>query len=294
MTNMAQELDTVGTNRLSSRDSRSPHLRRVTLAAETWVRRYAETLRVRSKAVVRYCEHRMGAIALAWLLVFTFGSMPRLLFPATPIDTMGALATHVLPYALIALAPIAGFAVAAGSFPRGLLSGQPTLRLAIYGRWRELNPLEARQHPVFGPAGFMASLLVGMMLNVVVRSFEFLVATPAMGSAAPVWGDTLFALMAADVIVMNFFYMVCFVMALRSVPLFPKMLLLAWAIDIAMQMTVGTVIAGTPDVPNKVSSALHALLQGNITKVLISAFVWLPYLILSDRVNVTYRSRVRA
>jgi hypothetical protein len=39
--------------------------------------------------------------------------------------------------------------------------------------------------------------------------------------------------------------------------------------------------------------ATVALVHGNIAKVLISAFVWLPYLILSDRVNITYRQRVR-
>jgi hypothetical protein len=34
------------------------------------------------------------------------------------------------------------------------------------------------------------------------------------------------------------------------------------------------------------------LLQGNIKKVMISMVIWLPYLILSERVNLTYRSRV--
>jgi len=97
--------------------------------------------------------------------------------------------------------------------------------------------------------------------------------------------------MAADVVVMNFFYMVCFVMALRTVPLFPRMLLLAWGMDIAMQLLIAQTIVGTPGVPADVTAPLHALLEGNVTKVLISAFVWLPYLILSERVNVTYRRR---
>jgi len=44
--------------------------------------------------------------------------------------------------------------------------------------------------------------------------------------------------------------------------------------------------------PAAVAAALQHLLHGNVTKVLISATFWLPYLLLSERVNVTYRSRV--
>jgi hypothetical protein len=36
------------------------------------------------------------------------------------------------------------------------------------------------------------------------------------------------------------------------------------------------------------------LLEGNVKKVLISAGLWLPYLLLSRRVNVTFRHRVPA
>jgi hypothetical protein len=43
-----------------------------------------------------------------------------------------------------------------------------------------------------------------------------------------------------------------------------------------------------------VAEALHALLEGNVKKVLISMALWLPYLLLSTRVNVTYRHRVPA
>ena len=253
--------------------------------------RYGADLRRRSEAVARFFEIRMGSVALAWLAVISLASLPRLLFPVTALYSLADVFWLVLPYALIALAPIAGFIVAAGSFPRGLLTAQPMLRFARYGRWRTLDVLEARRSPVFGPAGFMASLLVGLLLNVVVRSFEFLLAMPAMGAAAPLWGDRLFTLMAADVIVMNFFYMVCFVLALRSVPLFPRMLLLAWGLDIAMQLVIARTIVLTPGLPADVAAPLHALLEGNITKVLISAFVWLPYLILSERVNITYRLR---
>lgn len=253
--------------------------------------RYCGNLKRRSAGIARFLECRMETVALAWAAVFGLGCLPRVLFPVTPVNGLGDVFWLAFPYLLIALAPIAGFAVAAGTFPRGLLAAQPAIRLSLYGRWRALNVIEARQSPQFGPAGFMASLLIGLLLNVVVRSFEFLLAMPAMGGAAPLWGDRLFALMAADVIVMSFFYMVCFVMALRSVPLFPRMLLLAWGLDVVMQLVIARTIVATPGLPADVAAPLHGLLEGNITKVLISAFVWLPYLILSERVNVTYRRR---
>jgi hypothetical protein len=255
---------------------------------------YLENIAARSRAIARFFELRMSAVAVAWLVIVGLAILPRLLFPLTPVAGLGGAIRLMTPYVLIALAPIAGYLVASGSFPRGLIAGQPQIRFAIYGRWRALGVIEARQNPAYGPAGFMASLLVGLLLNVVVRTFEFLLSMPAMGGSAPLWGDRLFGLMAADVVIMSFFYMVCFVMALRTVPLFPRMLLFAWCVDVAMQLVIAGAIMATPGVPAMVSAPLHGLLQGNITKVLISAFVWLPYLILSDRVNVTYRRRVRA
>lgn len=103
------------------------------------------------------------------------------------------------------LAPIAGYLVADRTFPRGLKTAQPDIRLALFGRRRPLSVIEARAHPAFGPVGFMASLLVGMMLNVVIRSFEFLLAMPAMNSHAPAWGIALFRMMTLDVVILSFF-----------------------------------------------------------------------------------------
>ena len=259
-------------------------------AFDAWCARLVD----RSAAIARFLDCRIETVALAWLAAFSLFALPRLLFPQTPIVGVDGLFRHLLPYALIALAPIAGFLVAAGSFPRGILNEQPQIRLALWGRWRRLSVLEARQNPAYGPRGFVVSLLIGMLLNVVVRSAEFLASMPSMGSLAPEWGHRIFLATAADVIVMNFFYVVCFVMALRSVPLFPRMLVLAWGIDIMMQLAIWKVAMAAPGVPLAVSSALMNLLQGNITKVMISAVVWLPYLLLSERINVTYRNRIAA
>ena len=54
---------------------------------------------------------------------------------------------------------------------------------------------------------------------------------------------------------------------------------------------------GAPDrtgAGSRLFRALENLLEGNVKKVLISVALWLPYLLMSTRVNVTYRSRIPA
>lgn len=255
---------------------------------------YAQGLARRSAAVPRALAARVEAFAVAWAAVFIFVSLPKLLFPASAPRGMGDVLEVAVPYLLIAFAPLAGLRLAAACFPTGNLIAQPAIRLSFYGRWRKLSLLDARTNPSFGPAGFMASLLIGLLLNIPVRSFEFLLAMPAVSGNAPAWGQTLFLLLAADVVVMGFFYMVCFVLALRTVPLFPRMLLFVWMLDITAQLIIAREVGTMPGLPMQVAHSLRELLHGNIAKVLISAFVWLPYLILSERVNVTYRQRVSA
>jgi hypothetical protein len=48
------------------------------------------------------------------------------------------------------------------------------------------------------------------------------------------------------------------------------------------------------DLPPRVVTALEPLLSGNLQKVLISVGLWAPYLLLSKRVNLTFRHRVPA
>jgi hypothetical protein len=136
--------------------------------------------------------------------------------------------------------------------------------------------------------------LIGMLLNVVVRTFEFFVAMPAIGVHAPAWGQTMFAFMALDVVVTSFFYMVAYAMALRTIPLFPRMLLYAWLVDLMMQVVIARQVGAMDGIPSEIIAPLLTLLQGNVAKVAISAIVWLPYLLLSDRINVTYRHRTDA
>ena len=253
----------------------------------------SQFLHRRSRKLIAVLDVRMEQLIVAWICVTVLLGMVKVCISPLPWTSAVDGVSMILPYLLIAIAPVAGYRVAAGSFPRGLLSAQPSVRLARYGSWKQINLVAARQNPAFGPSGFMASLLVGILLNVPFRTFEFILAMPAVAPTAPSWAHHLLLAMMIDVVVMNFFYMVCFVLALRSVPLFPRMLLFAWAADLALQLIIAQWAAIHADLPATVGNALGSLLQGNIDKVLISAVVWLPYLILSERVNVTFRQRIR-
>jgi hypothetical protein len=249
----------------------------------------ADGLRRRSAGLVSFLETRINLLIAGWIWLVLLAGTAKVAV-AGPHALAQSLAL-MFPYLLIAVAPVAGYRIAEASFPIGLLTAQPEIRLSRYGNWRPLDPLSARGNPSFGPIGFMASLLFGILLNVPTRTLEYLAAVPAVSREAPHWAQTYFAVMTADVIVMSFFYMVCFVLALRSNPLFPRMLLFAWAADIMMQLIIAQRLSLAGDLPGHLVEPLVALLRGNVIKVLISAFVWLPYLILSERVNVTYRCR---
>jgi hypothetical protein len=266
---------------------------RMSAAISRLVCRVSGWLHARSRALIAFLDVRMEALIAGWIGVTVLLGFARTEMASAQIANPAEALITLLPYLLIAFAPIVGYRVTAGSFPRGLLSAQPALRLCRYGAWRKLDPVSARKNRAFGPAGFMASLAAGILLNVPFRSFEFILAIPAIPPDAPGWAHSLTFAMTLDVVVMNFFYMVCFVMAMRSVPLFPRMLLFAWGMDIVMQLTIAHFLAERQDLPATVARALEYLLLGNLKKVLISAFIWLPYLILSDRVNVTFRQRVR-
>lgn len=248
----------------------------------------------RSRRLVAFLDVRMETLIVGWIAaVVALGGLKVAFAPLPVQGVQGGLVT-LLPYLLVALAPIAGYRLASGSFPRGLLSAQPLMRLCRWGSWHKVDTLAARQSPQFGPAGLMASLIVGILLNVPLRTVEFILAVPAIAPGAPDWAQALLIAMTLDLVVMNFFYMVCFVMALRSIPLFPRMMIFAWIIDILMQLAIADYLSSMAHLPENVGSALYNLLQGNIQKILISVAIWLPYLIVSDRVNITFRNRVRA
>lgn len=249
-------------------------------------------------------KYRIGAKAIAlrgslegnlerliklWLIVAGLASALRVaLSPARPEAGYEIFA----PYVLLILGPAVSMALALRWFRGGDSQAQPSLRLARVGRWRSVSADEARRHPLYGCDGFMVSLMVGMLINIPVRALEYLAALPALAGNMPPWLAVLRTMMTIDVVVLTSLYAIAFVAALRRVPLFPRLLAAIWCLDLAMQMLTAQMVAAEPSLPPLVAGSLHDLLEGNITKVLISVALWLPYLLLSRRVNVTFRHRV--
>ncbi|HEU0309895.1 MAG TPA: DUF2569 family protein [Sphingomicrobium sp.] len=250
-----------------------------------------QKLRAKSAALLMSIEGGLPRIMTIWFMLAIPACAVRIaVSPLKAGPEMGTL----LPYLLLVTAPLLSMGLALHWFRDGEQLPQPTTRLAVVGGWRNVAAEEARLHPLYGSSGIMVSLMVGMLLNVPVRSLEYLAAMPALSGRVPEWLSTLHVMMTLDVVLLSSLYTVAFVAALRRVPLFPRLLVAIWAIDIAMQLGIATAVAGTNGLPQPVADALRTLLDGNVKKVLISVCLWLPYLLLSKRVNVTYRHRVEA
>ncbi|WP_340264356.1 DUF2569 domain-containing protein [Sphingobium mellinum] len=259
------------------------------------VRAVKDHLYRKSVSLVLSMQVNLERIIAVWVLVAAFACGLRLAFPATPYAGLPAMSgAAILPYLLVVGAPVGSLLLGLKLFPAGRVHAQPAYRLAQVGRWRKINCLQAREMSQFGLYGVMASLLVGIALNVPVRTLEFLASVPALGSYPPSWFVGLYTVMLADVVLLSSLYMFAFAMALRLVPLFPRFLVMVWGADLLAQMGIARLVAGMANVPDAVDAALVDLLTGNVKKVLISAALWLPYLLLSDRVNITFRNRVSA
>ena len=235
-------------------------------------------------------EGGLDRIMMGWLLVAGLASALRI--ATSPAGTPGL--DTVAPYLLLILVPFASMVLALRWFADGDSQPQPEIRLARVGRWRSVSEGEAKRHRLYGAGGIMVSLLVGILLNVPIRALEYLGAMPAISGPVPSWLSTLHMAMTFDVVVMSALYTIAFVAALRRVPLFPRLLVAIWLLDVAMQLVIANLVAAAPNLPRDVAGALQTLLEGNGKKVLISAAIWLPYLLLSKRVNVTYRHRLPA
>lgn len=251
--------------------------------------RVSSRMYAKSAAMLLSLESGLDRILIYWLVVAGLASATRIVISPDLGGPMSA--ATLLPYALLVLAPSASLALALRWFADGGNMPQPGMRFARAGKWRAVDATEAKRHPLYGPRGIMVSLLVGMLLNVPVRAVEFLATMPALTGAAPHWLTVLHMMMTLDVVILTSLYAVAFVAALRCVPLFPRLLVAIWMIDLMMQLMVAQFAVGA-GLPSTVADPLHGLLQGNVKKVLISAALWLPYLLLSERVNVTYRHRL--
>jgi hypothetical protein len=254
----------------------------------------ASELQRRSAAFVGSVDRGHRQLLAWWTIAASLACGVRLSTASFPSLPLQAQLASALPYVLVVGAPIVSFLLALRWFRDGDRMPQPRFRLARYGRWHNVRREEARSLPLYGVTGIMASLILGMLTNIPVRTLEFLAAMPALGAAPPAWFGSLYLLMLVDVVMLSSLYAVAAVAALRHVPLFPRMVALIWGADILMQLVIAQVITGVPDLPPAVAVALHPLLEGNIDKVLISVALWAPYLLLSKRVNLTFRRRIPA
>jgi len=257
--------------------------------ANTLFARYQTRIRARADGLLLSLEGRLDRIMQGWLLFAGLACAARIAF-SPRIAPIGIEA--VLPYILLILAPFASIVLALRWFADGDRQPQPVFRLALVGRWRNVDRSEAQRHPLYGASGIMVSLLVGILLNIPVRALEYLAAMPAISGPVPAWLSVLHTMMTLDVVLMSSLYAIAFVAALRHAPLFPRLLVAIWCLDLTMQLATAELVAGTPGLPPAVADALQDLLGGNAKKVLISVAIWLPYLLLSRRVNLTYRHRL--
>lgn len=254
-----------------------------------------DSLQYRSIAFVAKLDGNIRQLMLWWTILASFlcglrlGAGSGLAASASPVHLVGFLS-----YALLVAAPVVSLMLALHWFRDADRMVQPSIRLAVFGAWRPVSPAVARALPLYGATGLMASLLVGLLINIPIRTLEFVTAIPALSGSGPAWLGSLYGLMFADAVLFSSLYAIAFVAALRHVPLFPRLLGAIWAADIAMQLVIAHGMAATDGLPRGVALPLEALLEGNIKKVLVSMALWAPYLLLSKRVNLTYRHRIPA
>lgn len=227
-------------------------------------------------------------LSLIWLAVAIWLCAARNWATLTQSSLLG------LAWVILAVsAPVIALRWTLNHFNSDVPVSQPRFRLARAGRWRSIDHFSCRQSAEFGPGGFMAMLLIGLLVNVAIRTIEFLAAMPLPTVSAPAWIYALFMLMSLDLMILSSCYAVAFALALRRAPLFPRVLAGAWMLDMFAQIVMSRAMHVVAGVPASILIQLDALLHGNMQKVAISVAIWLPYLLLSRRVNLTYRQRIR-
>ena len=242
----------------------------------------------RSRALLLSIEGGLSRMMLAWGVLVTAACGLRI--ATSPVAASPAAATWI-GYALVAAAPIGSMLAALHWFRDGAGIGAGALALDRR-RYRALPLAQAQAHPLYGASGLMVSLLVGLLVTIALRTFEYFAALPALAANVPAWLAVLQFVLTLDVVLFTGLYAVAFVAALRNAPIFPPMLAMIWAADLAMQLGIAQAVSAQADVPVAVGTALHRLLDGHVVKVLASVGLWMPYLLLSTRANVTYRHRL--
>jgi hypothetical protein len=167
-----------------------------------------QKLHAKSGALLLTIEKRLPRIMTFWFMLAMAGCAVRI--AASPHHAAPDLATF-LPYVLVVGAPLVSMGLALIWFREGHLMPQPTIRLAIAGKWRKVDRATAARHRLYGSTGLMVSLLVGMLLNVPVRALEYLASIPALTGAIPAWLATLHFMMTFDVVLLTSLYTIAFV-----------------------------------------------------------------------------------
>ena len=253
------------------------------------VQRFRSGLHARSAALLLSLETRFDRIMQGWMLFAGLACALRIGF--APVHGIHPSLSLLAPYLLLVIAPVGSALLALRWFADGDAIPRSAPRFA-WPRTRPMTLVEARRHPLFGTTGLMVSLLVGILLNVPVRAAEYLASNPPIPAGVPQWLSMLHVLMSFDVVLFTSLYAVAFIAGLRRAPWFPALLMGIWAADLAMQLVIAGALGGAADLPPAVGHALAGVLDGNAKKTLISVAVWLPYLLVSTRVSVTFRHRL--
>lgn len=245
----------------------------------------------RANALRDAIDQHIYRIMMAWVLVAAGLSAVRVaISPIQGVPDLGS----IIPYVLMIAAPTVSLMLALRWFAKGEKMDQPTIRLSRLGDWRTVSVAEARAHPLFGARGLMVSLLLGILMNIPFRALEYFGSMPALAGDIPPWLAVLRAVMTVDLVLMTSLYAITFAAALRHASIFPRMLVAVWLLDLLMQVLTAQLMIAEPGLPQQVGTALGTLLETNVKKLAISVALWLPYLMLSRRVNITYRRRVAA
>lgn len=242
----------------------------------------------RSRVALNFLQRAMGGIVSGWITLGLLAAALKVTFAPAHTESASMAMAMSLPFLMFVAAPVVSYRLAMAVVP---VKGEPVQPL-IGLRWRAADEGEWQSAAAKGASGFLISLMIGLLINVPVRGAEFLAVVPAIRPQAPHWAQVLSFVMTADVVLMSTAYMACFVLALRLNRWFPHLLLVAWCLDLLMQAAIGTVLTQA-HMPEALLEPLHDFLEGNVKKVLISVLLWLPYLLVSDQVNLFYRHRVR-
>lgn len=266
----------------------------VQLTTQTWSKLCNLAL-AKSRDVIRLIDRHLPKIIAAWAVLVAIMGATKLVRLHQAMDRPLPLAV-ILPlaaiYLLIALTPLAAWQIVSSAFSTEKSLSRPSFSMAVAGTWQRLTRAEALRRDGYGIEGFLASLVAGIVLSIFVRLGQYALAMPAIPMQGPDWAVALFTAMTADLLIMTFLYSTCLAMALRGAPLFPRMLLYTWLYDICMQLGIARYAMSVASMPAEIGPAMQPFLDGNIKKVLISVAIWLPYLLLSKRINLTFRHRV--